>query len=96
MLGEYINAPEAGYDDCANFQIICPECDNLIFNYEPVTVNHITWSGYCYKPEHANRTPELYIWDLTTESWIFIAQKAASDSSIKGYLLSINILSAYA
>lgn len=34
LLGEYINAPEADYEDCADFQIVCPECDEPIFKCE--------------------------------------------------------------
>lgn len=31
LLGEYIDAKRAGYEDCAHFQIVCPECREPTF-----------------------------------------------------------------
>ena len=65
--------------------------DDIVFHYEPHVINHIVWSGYCYRPEHASRTPELYAWDIDSQEWVLLAQRLVNETSIKEYSLSSSV-----
>ena len=68
LLGEYIEAQKINYDDCKNFQVVCPSCKEPIFKVQrELTANPTEYLSHYERDKSYVAECELRVSALTKE-----------------------------